>query len=496
MMQIEGDPIQCSISFDGRKWADIDSKTIDAVNGAYQVLLKAQAKPDSVKNLTIRTFTALNSKTQPRLNLGKNTVYVGAGEQTESIVLWPELQGDKYKQLIVEEKNVASLKKHNGYQGVLYPTKKMEDGYVVYRVDAPHDLVRLNFGGRFYNRAPRSRIELHYSLDDGKTWTKSWSLRDVAQPWDVIHYETIQIPRGHKSALVKYVMNSPNPSHDACSIYALRIEADYQPPDAQFEPLEVTFSWKEGAEERSHTQLIEKLPFKYTINVGGEDHPVMSALRVRDPAPNRMKPGYSDDKDTGGKKIAGVWQTLGINLALGKKYTLSRPSINTWEAGDPEGIKLTDGIVGPTYAGGTSYRYGALWQPKTNPTITLDLGERKSCASFGLNFHGYPWHDSLRAQIKDRIAIQVSDNGTDFDSIGTLKTDLKRKDIPINFMLPDEETLAGHTFRLIPEKPITTRYVRYLITSDRHFCATELEVLDKIDLKPFDLRIALPDEKP
>jgi hypothetical protein len=67
---------------------------------------------------------------------------------------------------------------------------------------------------------------------------------------------------------------------------------------------------------------------------------------------------------------------------------------------------------------------------------------------------------------------------------------------PVNFMLPDEETLAGHTFRLIPERPLTTRYVRYLISNDRHFCATELEVLDKIDHKPFDLRIALPDEKP
>ena len=37
----------------------------------------------------------LNSKTQPRLNLGRNTVYVGAGAQTESIVFWPDLQGDQ-----------------------------------------------------------------------------------------------------------------------------------------------------------------------------------------------------------------------------------------------------------------------------------------------------------------------------------------------------------------------------------------------------------------
>jgi hypothetical protein len=494
---IDGDPIKCSISRDGQQWTSVDPRRIDEVNGAYQVLLKAEAKPGTVKDLTIRTITALNSKTQPRLNLGKNTIYVGAGDQTDSIVLWPELHGDKYKQMIVEEKNVASTQKHIGYQGTLYPTKPKEDAWIVYRIDAPRDLTRLTYGGRFYNRAPRSRIEMHYSLDGGKTWTTSWSLRDTAQPWDVIHYETVQIPPGHKSVLVKYLMNSPTASHDACSIYALRMEANYQPADAQIDPLQVTFAWKEGDKDRSHTQLVEKLPFKYTINVAGDDHPVMESLTVNlKGADGKVNHGFSDGKDVAGGKFIGTWQTLGNNLAVGKKYTLSQPSLTTWDAGDTHLTKLTDGVIGPTYVGGISYRYGALWQSKTNPTITLDLGEKKSCASFGLNFHGYPWWDSLKGQIKDRVAIQVSDDGRDFTSIGQLKTDLRRKDIPVNFMLPDEETLAGHTFRLIPEKPISTRFVRYLVTNDRHFCVTELEVLDSIEQKPFDLRIALPDEHP
>jgi len=38
--------------------------------------------------------------------------------------------------------------------------------------------------------------------------------------------------------------------------------------------------------------------------------------------------------------------------------------------------------------------------------------------------------------------------------------------------------------------------VHHLIFSERHFCATEIEVLDSIELRPFDLRIALPDDKP
>jgi hypothetical protein len=199
---------------------------------------------------------------------------------------------------------------------------------------------------------------------------------------------------------------------------------------------------------------------------------------------------------SGGEKVVGVWQTLGKNVAVGKPYKLSHPSLTTWDAGDPDGRKLTDGVIGPSEAGGISYRYGAIWNPKTNPTITLDLGEKKSCASFGLNFHGYPGWDVLTEKGSERIEVQISDDGEKFNAIGDLPTHFRRKDMPVNFMLPDDERLSGYTHRLIPPKPASARYVRYLIFSDRHFCATEIEVLDSIELKPFDMRIALPAEKP
>jgi hypothetical protein len=37
----------------------------------------------------------------------------------------------------------------------------------------------------------------------------------------------------------------------------------------------------------------------------------------------------------------------------------------------------------------------ALWSPNRNPVITVDLGARSACASFGMNFHGNPWHDAF-----------------------------------------------------------------------------------------------------
>jgi hypothetical protein len=156
--------------------------------------------------------------------------------------------------------------------------------------------------------------------------------------------------------------------------------------------------------------------------------------------------------------------------------------------------KLTDGVAGPSFAGGISYKWGALWSAKKDPVITVDLGSTRSCASFGMNFHGYPWHDALKGEIQDTVEVLVSADAKSFTSLGFLETNLRRKDIPINFMVPDNEELTGATFRLIPRTPTEARYVQFKIRNKRIIDVTELEVLDAIELKPFDLRIALPDE--
>jgi len=477
---------------------------LQPVNGAYEVLIKANmnaARPAGValRSLDVETTTMLNAKTQPRLNLGKNTVYMGAGPQTESIVFWPELQGQKYKEHIVDERNIACVPKHIEYQGAIYPAKPREEGYVVYRLEAPRDIQQVTFGGRFYNRAPKSHIDLLYSLDGGTTWSNPWSLRRTSPPWDVIHYETAKVPPGHTSVLVKYAMNTTDASPAGCSIYALRIEADYAPLETSFHPLEVTFNWSEHQQdrslvERSHTQTIPRLPFKYNINIRGADHPVINWLRVNEAAAvTDAKQGYSDRRDPGGEKFVGKWITLGKNLAIGKGYTLSTPSHDNWGAGD-DGKKLTSGAGGPSYAGGTSYRSGALWMEKENPAITVDLGAAAQCASFGLNLHGYPWWDALKGEVQDKIEVLTSPDGTQYASQGFLKTDLRWAELPVNCMWPDDETMTSATFRCIPPRPVTARFVKFQIQNKRIIDCAGIEVLDAIKLEPFDLRIALPDE--
>jgi hypothetical protein len=486
----------------GGKWTEVanatgefDLKSVDGVNGAYEVLVRAEK--GVLRDVEFETTTMLNSKTQPKLNIGKNTVYVGAGEQTDSIVIWPDLQGDRYKPFVVEEKNIATEKSHAGYMGVMHAAKGKEPAYVVFKVEAPHAITSLNYGGRLYNRARGSHIDLSHSFDHGKTWTRTYSLTNTAQPWDVIHYETIKdVPAGTTSVLFKYLLESPEAGTGVCSLYAVRMEVNHKVADDAFKPMQVTFNWSERQEDyslvkRSHSETISKLPHQYTINVGGVDHPVVDSLELNSTAP--AKPGYSDGKDAGGEKFIPKWATYGKNMALGKPYTVSIQSNTNWGAGDPEGKKLTDGIVGPPYPGGVAPGFALGWDKGKNADITVDLGAEQQIGAFRIQVGaGYPWWDAMKGQFNDKAEVFTSTDGKNFTSSGVFNFNLRWKDLPVNHFWPDEEVIAAHNFELIPAQRVQARYVRFHLQPERSITVSEVEVLDSIQYKPFDLRLAMP----
>src|SRR5688500_1116375 len=407
----------------------LDIKSIEAVNGAYEVLVRA---PDA-KNIRFETITQVNSKTLPKLNVGKNTIYVGAGEQTGSIVLLPELQNDKYKPMAVESVNVKTKEEHEGWNAVMNPEDKESEGYVVFKIDAPDDVTKLTQGARMYVRNKGAEIRFEHSFDGGSTWIESFSFTDTEQPWDDIHNQVVtDIPPGTKSVLCKYVMKS-------AGLYSVRMEANHKVPATSATPLEVTFDWSErqadySLVERSHTQAVEKLPFTYALNVGGHDHPVVRSLTINPKgARGGVKYGYSDGRDAGGEKWVGRWVTYGKNLAQGKPYTLSvPPDENKWEAGDPDLKKLTDGRVGSSYSGGTSYREGPLWTQGKNPEITVDLGQPQKAAAYRIHIHGYEWKDAIKGQVPDEVEVLTSNDGKEFKSAGKFDFKLRWKDIPVN----------------------------------------------------------------
>ncbi|HQK92892.1 MAG TPA: right-handed parallel beta-helix repeat-containing protein, partial [Armatimonadota bacterium] len=377
-----------------------------------------------------------------------------------------------------------------------------EDAYVVFRLDVPGDMTRVTYGGRLYNRAPGSRIAFLHSFDGGATWSESYALTDTEQPWDVIHFVAAEAPVRVRSVRVKYLMQSPAAGKDACSLYSVRMEANYAPSDAGPTPLEVTFGWAErqtdySLVERTHTQLVTQLPARYIVNVGGADHPIMRFLRVQ---PRGLEPaayGYSDGIDAGGERHVPRWVTYGRNLAVGKPYTVSVPSNDDWGAGDPEGKRLTDGIVGPYYAGGVTPTYCLGWNDGQVVDITIDLGERQHCGGFRIHLGGgWPWWDALKGEVRDTVEVLTSTDGEQYISRGPFDLNPWRKDLPINLMLPDEETLGAYLYDLALPEPVDARFVRFRLTARRSVCVSEVQVLDEIRSEPFDLRIALPDERP
>lgn len=502
----------------GRQWKEIwqarevgassaKLELIGEVNGSYDVLVRVQltgktrADAAQLKSIAFEALTQVNSKTQPKLNIGKNTVYVGAGDQTESIILQPDLRDGRHDPYIHQKENLASVAQADVGR---YPLMYIQDaavpkGWIVFKVDAPADITRITYGGRLCVRAPGAFIYLMHSFDGGKTWEETYSLKDTTPPWDVTHFETRdKIPVGIRSVLFKYYLWSPEGTPAMCGLYSVRMEVHHKVADPGFKPVEVTFTWKErqadySLVQRSHTQVVDKSPSVYTINVGGADHPVMESLRVNlRGAGGEVKPGYSDGKDVGGEKWVGRWVTYGRNLAEGKPYICSEESLTVWGA---QGTKLTDGVVGASYGLGSAYSYGALWQ-KGEPTITVKLDRSEKCGAFRIHLHGYPRADAIKGEIKDQVEVLTSPDGVEFTSQGFFSLNLRWKDLPVNLMWNDEETFEAHNHELILAKPVEARYVRFKLKPARTLGVTEVQVLDGIKYEPFDLKLALPKDAP
>ena len=81
------------------------------------------------------------------------------------------------------------------------------------------------------------------------------------------------IPAGTKTVWFKYLWNAANAGPDVCGLYAVRMEANYAAAHGGLDSrMEVTFTWNEVQEDystiqRSHTELVERFPSTYEINV-------------------------------------------------------------------------------------------------------------------------------------------------------------------------------------------------------------------------------------
>ncbi|WP_347245074.1 hypothetical protein [Thermogutta sp.] len=71
-----------------------------------------------------------------------------------------------------------------------------------------------------------------------------------------------------------------------------------------------------------------------------------------------------------------------------------------------------------------------------------------------------------------------------------------RQEIPVNHMLPDDETAQAWNYVLPLRSPVRARFVRFRVTARRSLGITEVQAFDRLDRRDFSLRVLLPDENP
>ena len=88
-------------------------------------------------------------------------MHVGAGDQAQTAVLWPDLRGDYWRQDAYSSDNIASQSVTVPYpwDGAVRAANADAEASLTYRMDLPTDATRLVYGGRLRNRGRNAHTE-------------------------------------------------------------------------------------------------------------------------------------------------------------------------------------------------------------------------------------------------------------------------------------------------------------------------------------------------
>ena len=488
----------------------------DQVNGAYETLIRIQMTPDpgfpgsvALTGLTITTLTQVNAKALPRLNIGRNQVYVGEGDQSDSMVLWPDLRGTLWMKDAYDSSNIAAqaVNVPRKYSAVVYPSTLNQDAYLTYKMDAPTDITRLVYGARLYNSRAGSYIDFLHSFDNGATWVPSYRLSDTSKPFDVIHYETVtNVPPGVRTVLFKYLIHNTSTAgaSSASGLYAVRMEADYA-TDPRRRSANRRDLPLEGSPDRSIARRSQLPSARHGLSHDGDDR----RRRQRSPghgiAEGQRRGSFRSDAGRLQRRLRRGRRAVRADETDGRHQRRSEQTLH----------RLACAVRFPEF--GTRRQHHDSHRRHRRRTghweqlllvgtvlvvrfrtldLQIDLGSTASVSAFRAHIFGYPFWDALKGRVQDTVEILTSIDGITFTSQGLLPTSLWKKDIPVNYMLQDDETATGWNFEQRLASPAQARYVRYHITPQRNLCLSELQVFDRIVYQPFDLRIALPADSP
>lgn len=469
-------------------------------------------------NLKIITTTLLNRLSLPALTMGSNVVQLRADEQVETVELSPFLHDNLYKGTAYAEDSVFSAKEPDGfYKATLGSGVDKKECPVTWRMQVPNDIVDVSYTVTATCRTRNQWVSLQHSWD-GEHFAEFHRHQDDKFPMDrrIAHaFAGADVPSGSRQAFFRAVFyaQSGSGTYNMAGIQDLLIRIHHKPKSEAFKPFEVTYNWTEHRESgditRSHTEFVNKLPYRYSLNVAGPRDPTMNWVRINlpgySPDGKASRYGYSDGTDVGpGSEYAKVSYHWGKNVALAKPYTTSRPSSTASGNPDTGGRELTDGIIiAPTdyMTAKTVQQATAFWDGVEPVSFVVDLGSAQHLGGARVHTH----QPNARYCHPKTIAVAVSSDGQTWEDAGLIRHDDLWKPAgdyePWEYdqgwkyaSLPDGGRLA-YGFPLVFPKPATARFVRFTFTplEGRGLGISELQVFDKVTVSPWPAEIWLPE---
>lgn len=494
----------------------IQLKLRDEVAGGpfcwIKIEMSAAEDPASVglDSLKFTTTTLVNRLTLPALTLGTNTVQLMADAPAETVELWPFLHGDLYTNTVFEAQDVFSAAEPDGmYKATLGAGVNNKECPATWRVQVPNDVLSVSYTVVATVRTARKWVSLQHSWD-GVEFKEFHRHQDDVFPVDrrIEHvFAGGDIPPGVRQAFFRAVFFSESgaATYNMAGIQDLLIRVQHKPRLADAKPFYVTYKWTEhgatGDVTRAHTELVSKLPHRYSVNVAGRRDPTMNWVRI-DSA--NAQPGYSDGSDVGSacepQRFRYEW---GRNMALHRPYTFTRESSTASKNADTEGRELTDGkvIAHTEYMATKEVQPAtAFWESGEPVTFVVDLGFVQPISGFKVSTH----QPNARYCHPETVEVSVSENGHKWAMGGVIRHD-DLWNPPGDYEpweydrgwkytgLPAGGRLA-YSFPLALKTPIQGRYVRFVFSSqqDKGLGISELQVFDKVSVTPWPAEIWLP----
>ncbi len=269
----------------GRSFAPFGSGETDGVYEAasdlsgkilrrYAYWLKLEMTTDAANRARIESIVVENDfqhapRTLPRLAQGRNTITVAADPD-------PTLATRTISCRITPPDSTFDKNETTTTLGVVFDNLRVDDGSCWWQggvgtmtvpIDVPGDLAALRFSTQIRARSEKDLIKVLVSTDEGNTWRETARIAGPT-PGTTRVFRHNDWPGGVRKLLLRFEMTGNN----TVGIMSFRIDADYQDPRAgsKPKPFHVVHRWLEAGRERTHDELIDRLPKSYAIEARAE----------------------------------------------------------------------------------------------------------------------------------------------------------------------------------------------------------------------------------